>query len=130
MNRIKKLFTNDLYIKIYENKFEVKNISSGGVWESAYSEIPFTTERLLIGKFSAAEPVLAELVRSVLPKGFLAKSPQVVVHPVEKVEGGLCEVEERVFKELALGVGAFKVVLHVGAELTDSEVSELLNISK
>lgn len=123
---IKKLFTNDLYIKVGENKFEVKNISTNGNWESIYPESPFTTNRLLVGTFSAAEPALTKLIKSVLPKGFLSKSPQVVIHPVERVEGGLSEVEERIFRELALGSGAFKVALHVGPELTDSEAVKLI----
>jgi rod shape-determining protein MreB and related proteins len=61
-----------------------------------------------------------------LPKGFITKSPQVVIQPVAMIEGGLSEVEERIFKELALGSGAFKVVLHVGAELSDSEAVALI----
>jgi len=124
---IKKLFTNDLYIKVSENKFEAKNISTGGVWESIFPEAPFTTRRLLVGTFSAAEPALTKLVKSILPSGFISKRPQVVIHPVSLVEGGLSEVEERIFMELALGAGAFKVALHVGPELSDSEAVKLIS---
>jgi len=38
----------------------------------------------------------------------------------------LSEVEERIFKELALGAGAIKVALHIGSELTDSEAVKLI----
>lgn len=123
---IKKLFTNDLYIKVGKNKFEAKNLSISGGWESGYAEKPFTTDRLLVGIFTAAEPILAKLVKKVLPKGFITKSPQVVIHPITMVDGGLSEVEERIFKELAFGSGAIKVVLHVGHELSDSEVIKLI----
>lgn len=124
---IKKLFTNDLYIKVDRNKFEAKNLSVGGLWESSYAEKPFTTERLLVGIFTEAEPALTKLVKKVLPKGFITKSPQVVIHPVAMVDGGLSEVEERIFKELALGSGAIKVFLHVGHELSDSEAIKLIH---
>ena len=123
---IKKLFTNDLYIKVSANKFEVKNISTNGGWKSVFPESPFTTSRLLVGNFSNAESALTRLVKSVLPKGIISKRPQVVIHPLSRVEGGLSEVEERIFKELALGSGAIKVVLHVGSELTDSEAVKLI----
>ena len=123
---IKKLFASDLYIKVRKNRFEAKNLSSNGGWESINSELPFTTERLLVGNFSAAEPTLTKLVKSINSGGLFKKSPQVVIQPMELIEGGLSEVEERIFKELALGAGAFKVVLHTGSELTDSEAVQLI----
>ncbi|KDC47325.1 hypothetical protein [Pseudoalteromonas fuliginea] len=123
---IKKLFTNDLYVKVGENIFEAKNISTNGDWESISSEFPFTTERLLVGTFSTAEPTLAKLIKRILPKALFAKRPQILVHPTSRVEGGLSEVEDRIFRELALGAGAIKVALHVGSELTDGEVVEMI----
>ena len=124
---IKNLFTTDLYIKIKKNQFEAKCLSSDGRWESARPAKPFSTERLLVGSFSAAEPTLKSLVKKVTPRGIIKKSPRVVIQPMEYLEGGLSEVEERVFKELALGAGAFKVVLHTGAELTDAGAFALLD---
>ena len=124
---IKKLFTVDLYIKVRKNRFEAKDLSSNGNWEIIHPEHPFTTERLLVGTFSAAEPALTKLVKSITPRGFFKKSPQIVIQPMELVDGGLSEVEERIFKELAHGSGAHKVVLHTGSELTDSEAIQLIH---
>ncbi|MFT5116659.1 MAG: hypothetical protein ACI9NY_000181 [Kiritimatiellia bacterium] len=123
---MKKLFTNSLYIKVDKNKFEAKNISTNGNWETIYPASPYTTNRLLVGTFSAAESALTKLIKNILPKSIISKSPQVVIQPISMIEGGLSEVEERIFKELALGAGAFKVILHVGAALTDGEVVELI----
>ena len=123
---IKKLFTVDLYIKVSENRFDVKNMTSGGNWESIIPENPFTTERLLVGTFTNAEPALTKLVRRVLPGGIFKKSPQVVIQPMERIQGGLSEVEERIFRELALGAGAVKVALHTGPALSDDEASNLI----
>ena len=124
---IKKIFITNLYIKVSNNKFEVKNISENGDWECVVSQVPFSTNRLLVGKFSQAETTLSMLVKRVLPKGLIPKRPQVVIHPTVMVEGGLSEVEERVFNELALGAGAIKAILHVGPELSDAEVLDLIN---
>jgi hypothetical protein len=123
---IKKLFTTELYVKVSKNRFEAKNLSSDSGWKSVIPERPFTTNRLLVGTFSAAEPALTKLVKMVIPKGIIKKSPQVVIHPIDMVEGGLSEIEDRVFRELALGAGAFKVVLHTGHELSDSEALNLI----
>lgn len=123
---IKKLFTNDLYIKVGKDTFEAKNVSMNGQWKRLSSERPFTTNRLLVGHFANAEQVLARLVKDVLPKSFFAKRPQVIIHPVSHVDGGLSEVEVRIFKELAFGAGAIKVALHVGPELSNSEVVKLI----
>jgi hypothetical protein len=123
---IKKLLMTALYIKVRRNKFEAKNLSSNGAWERMHSERPFTTERLLVGTFSAAEPALTQLLESINSGGFLKKSPQVIIQPMELLDGGLSEVEERIFKELALSAGAVKVVLHTGAELSDSEALQLI----
>jgi hypothetical protein len=43
---------------------------------------------------------------------------------MEMMEEGLCQVEERVLKELAESVGARKVILWVGHELSDQEVMD------
>ena len=123
---INKLFTNDIYIKVSENRFEAKNISTNGNWESIQPDQPFTTERLLVGTFSAAEPALTSLLKSISGNGIIRKSAKVVIHPIAKVEGGLSEVEERIFRELSLGAGAIKVALHTGPELTDSEALKLI----
>jgi len=122
----KKLLVSDLYLKIRKNQFEIKNLSVGGAWQIAKPEAPFTTERLLVGHFNAAQTPLTQLVKEVMPSGMMKRSAQILIHPLEKTEGGLCEVEERIFTELGLGAGAFKVKLHIGHELSDSEALDLL----
>lgn len=123
---MKRLFITDLYIKIRENRLEAKNLSDNGGWKTLCPEQTFTTERLLVGTFSVAEPALTQLVKSVTQDGFLRRAPRMIIQPMALVDGGLSEVEERILKELALGAGASKVVIHVGLELTDDEAAQLL----
>lgn len=117
----------NLYVKVKKNRFEAKNLSTGEGWKSEVSIDPFTTERLLVGKFSSAESVLSKLIKNIQRKTFIKKSLRVIIHPIDMVDGGLPEAEERIFNELALGAGAFKVKLHLGKELSDSEAQKLLN---
>lgn len=124
---IKELFTTDVYLKVRRNRFEAKNLSTGSGWESSIAQEPFTTVRLLVGKFSAAEPVLLKLIKEIQPKSLFKKRFKVVIQPMEMVDGGLSEVEDRIFRELALGAGAIKVIVHIGKELSDSEARDMLN---
>src|SRR5690554_1189046 len=126
LNIIQKLFTTDLYIKVSKNKFEAKNLSFDEGWQTVHATEPFTTERLLVGTFSVAEPLLTQLITNVTPRSFIRQNLRVVIQPMELIEGGLSEVEERILKELALAAGAFKVAVHAGAELSDAEAKKLL----
>jgi len=83
---------------------------------------PFTTKRQLVGEFTIAEEILKQGVQKVCKRRWITASPVIVIHPLEMVEGGLSQVEERVLKELAAGAGARKTVVWVGHELSDSEV--------
>lgn len=78
---------------------------------------PFSHPRLLIGDFHKAEKILMHAVREVCAKKLFPPSPRVVVHPMEKLEGGLTDIELRVFRELCIGVGAREVVVYVGSPL-------------
>ena len=86
---------------------------------------PFTTTRLLVGQFQEAEALFRKGIREVGNGGLFQVSPVIVIHPLDMVEGGLSEVEERALRELAMSAGARNVFVHVGALLTDSEVVSL-----
>jgi hypothetical protein len=47
-----------------------------------------------------------------------------LILPMEKTEGGLSQVEERVLQELALGAGARRALVWVGQELSDQELRQ------
>ena len=80
---------------------------------------------MLVGNFTAAQSCLKSLLAQARGSGF-ALSVVVLIHPLEKIEGGLSQVEERLFRELAVGAGASKVLVWIGATLSDSEVIEKL----
>src|SRR6266581_820597 len=115
---------NAVYVK--KNQFRVRSLESAA--EATFdAQPPFTTARLLIGQFQAAEKVLKRAVTEMSKSKIFAVSPQVLIQPLERFEGGLSEVEERVLKEVAIGAGASKVVVWVGHELNDAEVRERLS---
>jgi hypothetical protein len=112
---------NPVYVRVSKNRLRLKNIDSGA--EADVMSTPgFTTTRLLVGQFRGAQTALKEAMGKVIGKGLFAGSPGVVIQPLEMTEGGLSEIEERVFRELAIGAGAAKVIVWLGHELSDSEV--------
>ncbi len=112
-------FSNTIYVRIYENKVHIRNINDRNEIELS-TESPFTTERLLIGNFTVAQALLKKGLKIVMGKQFVALV--FLIHPIEKVDGGLSQVEDRVLRDLAIIAGAQKVVVWVGQELTDDEV--------
>ncbi|MDO3382951.1 hypothetical protein [Gilvimarinus algae] len=124
---LKKLFTESLYVKVRKNQFSVKNLSANTPWKTQNATNAFSTQRLLVGTFSNAEPELRALVQAARTTGWIKKSVQVLIQPLETLEGGLSEIEQRVFKELALGAGAFKAKVYTGPELSDEQALKWLN---
>lgn len=125
---IKQFFSVDLYIRIYANKYIIRDITNPAAPEQTFeSPDAFTTERLLVGRFSVGESVLKNAIKVFCSKKWLTPSPRVLIQPMEMTEGGLSEVEDRLFRELALGAGARKVVIWVGKELSVIEAQEKLD---
>ena len=115
-----------VYVRVRRNQFQVRDLESG-MDATVVSPTPFTSARLLIGQFLAAETTLKGALKQIAKGRFLPVSPHVVIHPMEMVDGGLSEIEDRIFREVAMGAGASKVVVWVGRELNDAEVKDKLN---
>ncbi len=124
---MKKVFSVELYVKVFPDIFKISIVSEPSHEQVFTSHQPFTTKRLLVGEFSIADQCLTNAVKAIVGKSFFPKSVAIVVHPQAMVEGGLSQIEDRILKELGLGAGAKKVVVWVGAALSASEVSRLLN---
>jgi rod shape-determining protein MreB and related proteins len=117
------MFSRTVYVRVNKNQFRVRDVESG-VDTTVIATEPFTTRRLLIGQFGTAQNLLKNAFSQIAKGGFLALPPQVVIHPLELIDGGLSEIEDRVLREIAIGAGASKAVVWVGHELSDAEVKE------
>jgi hypothetical protein len=116
----------NVYVRVRRNQFQIRNLESG-FEATVIARAPFTTTRLLIGQFVVAQNTLKEALKQESKDRLFAVSPYIVIHPLEMVEGGLSEIEERIFREVAVGAGASKVVVWFGHELNDAEVKEKLS---
>jgi rod shape-determining protein MreB len=110
-----------LYVQIRPDRFIVRNTGDGRVVDRTAASA-FSHPRTLVGNFTTAEALLKELV-SEAKGGFVLKT-DILIHPLERVDGGLTQIEERALHELAVGSGASKVLVWVGSALTDADVIE------
>jgi actin-like ATPase involved in cell morphogenesis len=120
---VMQLLRNTVYVKVTKNQFWARHIEQ----QKEAIEIalePFTTKRLLVGEFTTAEEYLRAALKKVHEGKWFSSSPVVIIHPMEMIDGGLSQIEERALIELATGAGARKVVVWVGHELSDQEVIE------
>lgn len=121
MVMIGKLFANTIYVKIYRNRLDLRQIESGDD-TTVTASAPFSTERLLIGQFAEAAEGLSTGIKELRDVRWYAPGPSVIMHPMEMIEGGLSQVEDRVLGELATEADARIVSVWVGHELSDVEV--------
>lgn len=101
----------------------VKNITKGATADRS-AQPPFSHKRSLVGDFTAAQALLKALVKEV--QHGLVLNVQMLIHAMERVDGGLSQIEDRALQELGIGAGASRVVVWTGDPLTDEQVTEKL----
>ena len=90
----------EVKLLIFVNRIVVSN---GTKEVSINSSEPFSTQRLLVGNFDAAWKCVEEAEKKLSIKGLFKRKPKVIVVPKELIEGGISQIEDRVFRELSLG---------------------------
>ena len=109
-----------IYVQVFANRFLVHNVDTGASTEVARN-MEFSSPRMLIADFTVAEQQLRNAVRKV-GKGLLGA--EMLVHPLELIEGGVTQVERRTFVELGIGAGASKVAVWSGVPLSGEAVKK------
>ena len=112
-----------LYLKLSCNQMHLTHLQNGRELH-LLADPPFSNQRLLVAAFAVAERLLQRAIAELLPTRLLrlSRPPQLLIQPLERLEGGLSQVEERILLELGLGCGARKVRLHMGPELDSAGV--------
>ena len=120
------LSSDAIYVQVFADRIVVSNIDAGltcTIQRSPHSASP----RMLVGNFTLSEQELKAGVKSVR-RGL--RAPEILVHPMERIEGGVPQVEERVFLELGRGAGASRVAVHTGAPLAGDHVRTAIRAYK
>lgn len=85
----------------------------------------FRHPRTLLADFAVAEQTLQLLLKRIQPPALLRPAPTVVLQPLERLEGGLTQVEIRALVELLRGAGARQVFIWAGKELDRNTLESL-----
>ncbi len=144
---IRSLFSNDLLVELSEEQLSVRVFNSdiryvdkpymavetlngiktvvsiGAIAKPLQSNSvdvinPFQHPRSFVADFSVAEKILQHAIQQTSKSFFISPAPRVVMHQLEKTEGGLTEIEEKVLRELAIGAGAREVLIYTGNKLS------------
>jgi len=151
--QFKNLFKSALYIKISENLVSIKDIGTGEWYEDrpllaihkhdgkrkilaigraagqfkSQAEVSivnaFSHPRTLIADFELAEKILQHLIHKLHKNKYFKPAPKVILHPLDKLQGGLTDVEIRALMEMTLSAGAREVVVWHGQALTTAELT-------
>jgi rod shape-determining protein MreB len=142
---IRSLFSNDLLFELSEKKVSIKAFSSDMLFEEEpYIAIENTKKgeiikaigkdakslsapnirvvntlkhsRYFLADFICAEKILQHGIYT-MHNTKIRPSPRVIVHQLEKTDGGLTDIEEKVLRELAVGAGAREVVIYLGCKI-------------
>jgi len=113
------------YIQVRRNSITVKDVYSSRT-ETSPPDLVFTTRRLLVGDFVPASKCLEAMVKRLYGNPVLPIRVPTVVHQLEMVEDGLSAVEERVLYELADTASCNVAQIHIGRELSNAEVIEIV----
>lgn len=120
-----KTFDEEPFVVIETTKEKQKVVSAIGV--DALSEAlksntelinPFHHPRTLLSDFQVGESLVKHIVKVVIGKKWYTPLPIIIIHPMEKIEGGLTTIEKRAFLELAHSAGAREAFVHEGKELS------------
>jgi len=153
---IRKKLSKILYVQIWERKVQITDINTqetfseipivfiekqtdgknvmAGVGEyipqnsdnTKSTVYPFSHPRSLLSDFYLAEKFLQKFINKVHSFKYIKPHPILIIHPMEKIEGGLLQIEERAFSELGLGAGASEVHIYEGNSIEIGGFEELL----
>jgi rod shape-determining protein MreB and related proteins len=118
-------FDEKLLVAIRTNNKGFKSILAIGI-KAIYAESennikivnPFSHPRTLLSDFEIGERLLRYIFQKLSANTIFKLSPAVVIHPMEKTEGGLTMIKKRAFKELAIGAGARDAIIYQGQQLS------------
>lgn len=81
--------------------------------------------RAVLSNFELAAAAISYFVQKILPKNTLLR-PVIILHPTEKLDGGISQLELKALTELGIQIGARKVYVWQGHTLTTRQLLDSL----
>ncbi|SKA52434.1 rod shape-determining protein [Enterovibrio nigricans] len=83
---------------------------------------PFSHPRSLVSDYKAFQPLLRYAISQVVKMGILKPRIQVILHPMEKVEGGVTELEKKALCDMAYNAGVKSAFVYWGEALEETHL--------
>ena len=118
--------TQHIYIRIFTDKIQVRHLEKNRtVVRDAIEK--FSSERSLIATLSTAESLAFKILHEISGKKMLSPALNVLIQPMDKVEGGISEIETVLLSNFGEHLGGKKVVVYENKEmLSDDQVMAVL----
>jgi len=112
---------------MFVDKIEITDLNTGRSLIKTSSN-HFSNERLVVANFQNAETLVRKGLKELLNlRSFLQPSLKIAIQQMERLEGGLSQVEIRVLRDVAEVAGASHVVvIENGRSLSQHEVLQEL----
>ncbi len=153
INKLLNKFRSTIYVQIWENRIRVVDYNNNHcfdeqplvaieVYKKGKNKVlavgnnvkspsfknclimnPFSHPRCLLLDFEVAEKLIQKVIKSFYKNQFYFLPPFIIIHPMEKLDGGLTQVEKRAFKELGYGAGGIDVVVYEGETLLRKDIN-------
>lgn len=103
-----------IYIKIYINKIEVIRLDSEELSQVISTE-PFSSNRLCFSDYNVAELTIRNTINGLVKqRKFWGYSFRILIHQLDKIEGGLSQIEKRALRDIGEQVGGSYVIIYEG----------------
>ena len=114
-----------IYIRVFVNKIELRHLDKDlTIVRSCVNH--FSNERLLIANVSNAITFIKSILDEIYKKQLLKSTLVVLIQPVERIEGGVSEVEKMILNDLVEQIGGRYSFIHDSPEkLSDKQVRRI-----
>ena len=114
-----RLYTNIVFIRDVESKKELKKEAIK----------PFSSSRLLLADYEQGEEFLIQTIKELF-EGKPTSTFNILIQPMEKIEGGLSSVEKRAFIDSVQHIGGKSIIIYDKTNrLSDNMVLEMVKKS-
>lgn len=114
-----------LYIRLYTNIVFIRDVESKKELKREATK-PFSSSRLLFADYEQGEEFLIQTIKELF-EGEPVSSFNIILQPMEKIEGGLSSVEKRAFIDSMQHIGGKSIIIYDKTNLlSDDMVLEIV----
>ncbi|PHR47041.1 MAG: hypothetical protein COA32_08955 [Fluviicola sp.] len=117
-----------IYIRLFENKVELRHLEKDqNITRTSHDK--FSNERLLVATVSVAIKFIKEILFEIKGDQLIKPRLVVLIQPMEKVEGGVSEVEKMILRDLIEQIGGnYAFIQDTKGKLSDNDIRKITRI--